>query len=80
MLNESHSSGNSLLSHAFGMADHAVIRALHDAPGPGKLSPGAHEVGIHVAGGLAALVDSPGSRVSPETNGTVEETSPLTKQ
>jgi len=42
-------SGNSLLSHAFGVADHAVIGALHNAAGPGQLSPDSHEIGIHIA-------------------------------
>lgn len=47
--------------HFVGLADDLVGRALDDAAGFGELGAHTHEVGVDVAGGLAAFVDAPGS-------------------
>ena len=53
------SSCNSLLSHSFWVPDDSVRRPLHDTTRRGKLSADAHEEDIHVASGLATLVNTP---------------------
>ena len=58
---ECNSSAHSLrLHHQLGRLTHNLIRSpLHDPARLGQLRADAHEVGVDVAGGLAAFVDAP---------------------
>lgn len=56
------SGAHGLRRHEIRLADDLVRRALDDAARLGELGADAHEVGVDVAGGLAAFVDAPARR------------------